>query len=89
MWSARNRARKPGIACFDFFRERRRVGAYYFYILAPEFGLGFIRSEKHRQEQPKERPPPTTTSLAPRFLTRQRRPRRLSGGGSLIDRVSS
>jgi hypothetical protein len=43
VWSARNRARKPGIACFDFFRERRRVGAYYFYILDPEFGLGFIK----------------------------------------------
>ena len=43
VWSARNRARKPGVACLDFFRERRRVGAYYFYILDPEFGLGFIK----------------------------------------------
>lgn len=41
--SARNKARKPGIACIDFFRERRRVGAYYFYIHDPEFGLGFIK----------------------------------------------
>jgi hypothetical protein len=43
VWSARNRARKPGVACLEFFRERRRVGAYYFYILDPEFGLGFIK----------------------------------------------
>ncbi|HZE03881.1 MAG TPA: hypothetical protein VE127_01580, partial [Solirubrobacteraceae bacterium] len=27
----------------EFFKERRRVGAYYFYILDPEFGLGFIQ----------------------------------------------
>jgi hypothetical protein len=43
VWSARNRARKPGCAVMEFFRERRRVGAYYFYILDPEFGLGFIK----------------------------------------------
>lgn len=43
VWSARNRARKPGVAVIDFFREKRRVGAYYFYILDPEFGPGFIR----------------------------------------------
>ena len=43
VWSARNKARKPGVACIEFFRERRRVGAYYFYILDPEFGPGFIR----------------------------------------------
>jgi hypothetical protein len=43
VWSARNKARKPGIACIEFFRERRRVGAYYFYIHDPEFGLGFIK----------------------------------------------
>ena len=43
VWSARNRARKPGNACLEFFRERRRVGAYYFYILDPEFGPGFIK----------------------------------------------
>lgn len=43
VWSARNKARKPGVACIEFFRERRRVGAYYFYILDPDFGPGFIR----------------------------------------------
>jgi hypothetical protein len=41
--SARNRSRKPGVASLDFFREERRVGAYYFYILDPEFGPGFIK----------------------------------------------
>jgi hypothetical protein len=42
-WSARNRARKPGAVWFEFFKERRRVGVYYFYILDPEFGPGFIQ----------------------------------------------
>jgi hypothetical protein len=43
VWSARNRSRKPGVASLDFFWEKRRVGAYYFYILDPEFGPGFIK----------------------------------------------
>jgi hypothetical protein len=43
VWSARNRARKPGIARLEFFFEKRRVGAYYFYILDPEFGPAFIK----------------------------------------------
>ncbi len=43
VWSARNRARKPGATWLEFFKERRRVGAYYFYIRDPEFGLGFIK----------------------------------------------
>jgi hypothetical protein len=43
VWSARNRSRKPGVASLDFFFEKRRVGAYYFYILDPEFGPGFIK----------------------------------------------
>jgi hypothetical protein len=43
VWSARNRARKPGATWLEFFRERRRVGAYYFYILDPDFGPGFIK----------------------------------------------
>jgi hypothetical protein len=42
-WSARNRSQKPGVASLDFFREKRRVGIYYFYILDPEFGPGFIK----------------------------------------------
>jgi len=28
---------------FDFVREERRVGIYYFYVLDPEFGPGFIK----------------------------------------------
>jgi hypothetical protein len=43
VWSARNRSRKPGVASLDFFWEKRRVGAYYFYILDPEFGPAFIK----------------------------------------------
>jgi hypothetical protein len=43
VWSARNRSRKPGVASFEFFWEKRRVGAYYFYILDPEFGPAFIK----------------------------------------------
>ena len=43
VWSARNRARKPGATWLEFFKERRRVGAYYFFIRDPEFGLGFIK----------------------------------------------
>ena len=43
VWSARNRSRKPGVASLEFFWEKRRVGAYYFYILDPEFGPAFIK----------------------------------------------
>jgi hypothetical protein len=28
---------------FEFFREQRRVGVYYFYVLDPDFGPGFIK----------------------------------------------
>ena len=41
--SARNRARKPGAVSFEYFKEDRRVGVYYFYILDPQWGPGFIR----------------------------------------------
>ena len=43
VWSARNRAHTPGVAALEFFWERRRVGAYYFYIHDPEFGPAFIK----------------------------------------------
>jgi hypothetical protein len=43
VFSARNRAKRPGAVWFEFFRERRRVGVYYFYILDPDFGPGFIK----------------------------------------------
>jgi hypothetical protein len=41
--SARNRATKPNAVCFEFFKEERRVGVYYFYICDPDFGPGFIK----------------------------------------------
>jgi hypothetical protein len=44
VFSGRNRQRKPGARPnFEFFREDRRVGTYYFYILDPEFGPTFIK----------------------------------------------
>ena len=43
VFSARNRSRRPGVACFEFLRERRRVGAYYFYVLDRDFGPAFIK----------------------------------------------
>lgn len=41
--SARNRATKPKAVCFEFFKEERRVGVYYFYVVDPDFGPGFIK----------------------------------------------
>ena len=41
--SARDRAGHAKAASFEYFREQRRVGSYYFYILDPEFGPGFIK----------------------------------------------
>jgi hypothetical protein len=43
VFSAKNRSPKPGVVSFDFVKEDRRVGMYYFYILDPEFGPGFIK----------------------------------------------
>jgi hypothetical protein len=42
VFSARNRARGKAV-WFEFFREQRRVGVYYFYVLDPDFGPGFIK----------------------------------------------
>ena len=28
---------------FSFFKEQRRVGVYYFYVMDPDFGAGFIK----------------------------------------------
>jgi hypothetical protein len=39
----KNRSTTPGAVSFDFTKEERRVGTYYFYILDPEFGPGFIK----------------------------------------------
>ena len=43
VFSAKKRTPRPGVALFDFVKEERRVGMYYFYILDPEFGPGFIK----------------------------------------------
>jgi hypothetical protein len=43
VFSARNRATKPGAVWFEFFRQRRRVGAFYFYFHDREFGPGFVK----------------------------------------------
>ena len=41
--SARNRSNPARSVCLEFFREERRVGVYYFYVLDPDFGPGFIK----------------------------------------------
>ena len=41
--SARNRARLGKAVSFEYFKEERRVGTYYFYILDPQFGPAFIK----------------------------------------------
>ena len=43
VFSAKNRSPKPGVVSFEFVKEERRVGMYYFYILDAEFGPGFIK----------------------------------------------
>ena len=43
VFSAKNRSNKPGIVSFDFVKEDRRVGMYYFYVLDADFGPGFIK----------------------------------------------
>jgi hypothetical protein len=43
VFSAKNRSSTPGLVSFDFVKEDRRVGMYYFYVLDPEFGPSFIR----------------------------------------------
>jgi hypothetical protein len=43
VFSAKKRTPRPGMAMFEFVKEERRVGMYYFYILDSEFGPGFIK----------------------------------------------
>lgn len=43
VWSARQRARQPGAVWFEFVKEERRVGTYYFYVADAEFGPGFVK----------------------------------------------
>lgn len=38
-----NRSKKPGVANFNFDKADRAVTTFYFYILDPDFGPGFIR----------------------------------------------
>jgi hypothetical protein len=43
VFSAKNRSSTPGVVSFDFVKEERRVGMYYFYIADAQFGPGFIK----------------------------------------------
>jgi len=43
VFGAVNRSAKPGVASFDFRKEERRVGTYYFCLLDRDFGPGFIK----------------------------------------------
>jgi len=43
VFGGRNRAETPGAVCYSFDKAERRVGVYYFYILDPDFGAGFIK----------------------------------------------
>ncbi|HUP73309.1 MAG TPA: hypothetical protein VM282_09690, partial [Acidimicrobiales bacterium] len=43
VFSGRNRSEIPGVVSFDFTKSSRRVGTYYFYVLDPDFGVGFIK----------------------------------------------
>jgi hypothetical protein len=43
VFSAKNRSVKPGVVSYEFVKQDRRVGCYYFYVLDPEFGPGFIK----------------------------------------------
>ena len=43
VFSAKDRSKAHGKPWFEFVREQRRCGAYYFYVVDPEFGPGFIK----------------------------------------------
>ncbi len=43
VFSAKDRSSKPGVVSYDFVKEERRVGVYYFYVLDADFGPGFIK----------------------------------------------
>jgi len=43
VFSAKDRSKEKGVAWFDFVKENRRVGVYYFYLNDPEFGPGFVK----------------------------------------------
>jgi len=43
VFSAKNRTKEKGVPWFDFAKEQRRVGVYYFYVYDREFGPGFVK----------------------------------------------
>jgi len=43
VFGAKNRSNQPGVVSFEFIKQERRVGTYYFYILDLDFGPGFIK----------------------------------------------
>ena len=43
VFSGRNRSTTAGVASFDFTKQSRRVGTFYFYIRDRDFGVGFIK----------------------------------------------
>jgi hypothetical protein len=43
VFSAKNRSPSPGVVSFEFVKEERRVGIYYFYIYDADFGAGFVK----------------------------------------------
>lgn len=43
VFSAHDRATKPGAVYYAFDRSERRVGTYYFYVNDPDFGAGFVK----------------------------------------------
>jgi hypothetical protein len=43
VFGGRDRSDTPGVVCYAFDKSERRVGTYYFYVLDPEFGPGFIK----------------------------------------------
>lgn len=43
VFGGRDRSDTPGVFHYEFAKSSRRVGTYYFYVLDPDFGLGFIK----------------------------------------------
>jgi hypothetical protein len=43
VYSAKDRSEVKGRPYFEFVREQHPCGVYYFYVLDPEFGPGFIK----------------------------------------------
>jgi hypothetical protein len=58
VFTGKNRSCTPtGAVRFDFVKEERCVGTYYFYVADAEFGAGFIkicttRGRQHRRRTP-------------------------------------